>query len=117
MPIQNADEKAADEGFEITILCQGERSEGGPYWAYLALKPSRVKPFVKARDSGALRLEDFGSIIEWGEGADVPAEVKERMEREHGMSHQLNDNLIKVLKEQQKLQKRGPAPRPRPTKR
>lgn len=72
---------------EFVILCQGLMASGEPYWAYVNIPAIRVKAFQKARRLGAFRLEDYGEILAWGQGADVPDEVKARMEREHGVNH------------------------------
>ena len=56
MTVRNAVEAEADAKVEISVLCQGMMADGSPYWAYVAIVPTRVKAFVKAYKQGTLRL-------------------------------------------------------------
>src|SRR4051812_42552655 len=71
----------------IMLLCQGKDAEGNPFWAYMCIKPSMARLFKDAKNTGHFNLEDYGTIIEQGSGADVPLEVRQRMEREFGVNH------------------------------
>lgn len=84
---------AANQQFHMVVLCQGVRANGEPYWAYLQMQPLKAKAFRQAQASGELDLEDFGEIIEWGTGETVPADIYERMEREHRVSHDFEERL------------------------
>lgn len=81
----------------IMILCRGTGADGNPCWAYMCIKPSMAKSFKEARDKGAFDIEDYGAIIECGEGAEPPPQVKRRMEREYGMNHDYEDDLLRVI--------------------
>lgn len=83
---------------EFVILCQGALASGEPYWAYLNVPAIKVKAFKKAQGSGAFNLEDYGTIMAWGQGAAVPGEVKARMEHYHGVNHGFEDELRKKRK-------------------
>ncbi len=89
-----------DKQCVFTILVQGQRADGEPFWAYLELSATKAKAFRKAQRSGAFNLEDFGEIVEWGLGTDVPPDVKTRMEREHGVNHQFEEEARQVLAQQ-----------------
>lgn len=80
----------------IMILCRG-MSNGKPAWAYMCIKPSMAKAFKDARDKGPFELEDYGSVIETGEGVEPPDETKLRMEREYGMNHHYEDDLLRAV--------------------
>ena len=86
----------------MVVLCQGQRADGDHYWAYLKIAPLKVKAFKKAQAKGLFNLEDYGEIIEWGLGKAVPDEVKTRMEQEHGVNHDFQDEAIEVIKKANK---------------
>lgn len=81
----------------IMVLCQAKHPNGKPFWAYMCIKPSMAKAFKEARDSGAMDLEEFGTIIEWGDGASVPPDIKARMERDYGVNHNYEHDLIRAI--------------------
>ena len=80
----------------IMVLCRGIGENGKPCWAYMCIKPSMAKAFADARDKGAFDIEEYGSIIEAGEGAEPPADIKARMEREYGMNHNFEEDLMRA---------------------
>jgi hypothetical protein len=77
----------------IMILVRGEYN-GKPAWAYMCIKPSMARAFSEARAKGAFDIEEFGSVIESGDGHEPPADVKQRMEREYAMNHRFEDDLL-----------------------
>lgn len=81
----------------IILLCHAEHPDGRPFWAYLCIRPSMAKAFVEARDSGAFDLEDFGTIIEWGDGEEVPADMQARMARDYGVRNDYEAQLAKAV--------------------
>jgi hypothetical protein len=82
------------------------QASGEPYWAYLAVKPSRAKAFRDAIRSGQLQLQDYGEIICWGEGEDVPAEMRQKMEQEHRVNHTLQEEILAIAKQQRSKKKK-----------
>lgn len=83
----------------IMILCRGTNEKGGACWAYMCIKPSMAKAFKDARDKGAFDLEDYGTIIEHGDGEEPSEEVKRRMEKDFGMNHRYEENLLRAVEE------------------
>lgn len=81
----------------IILLCRGTGTDGKPFWAYMCIKPSMAQAFKDARDMGTFRLEDYGTILELGEGEEVPAGIKQRMEREYGVNHGYEEELLKSI--------------------
>lgn len=81
----------------FVVLCQGVRADGDPYWAYLQLSPLKVKLFKKAQESGSFQLEEYGEIIEWGVGEQVPSDIMQRMERDHHVNHDFEKELRQSL--------------------
>lgn len=82
----------------IMVLCQGRLQSGKPYWAYMCVKPSQAQAFKEARERGGFDLEEYGSIIEWGEGNEPPEDVRRRMEREYGMRHDFEERLLDAIR-------------------
>lgn len=90
----------------IMLLCKGTRKNGKPFWAYMCIKPSMAKAFKDARDKGHFNLEDYGTVIESGDGHEVPPETRKRMERDYGVNHDYENqllNAIEMLRMQGKL--------------
>lgn len=69
------------------LLVRGENPDGGSIYAYVAVRADRLEEFMQAQTSGLFYPEDFGVIIESGEG-EPSAEVQKRMEEEYGFNHQ-----------------------------
>ncbi len=70
------------------LLVRGENPEGKPIFAYVAVRADKLEPFMEAQKSGMFYPEDFGVIVESGEG-EPPAEVRKKMETEYGFNHQM----------------------------
>lgn len=69
------------------LLVKGENTEGAPIFAYVAVRADKLEAFMKAQEEGMFYPDEFGMIIEAGEG-DPSAEVRKRMEDEYGFNHQ-----------------------------
>ena len=83
----------------IVLLCQGKNANGRPFWAYMAIKPSMAEAFKAVRDAGGFNLEDYGTIIEYGEGSAVPANIRTQMERDYGVKHDYEEQLLAAIRE------------------
>lgn len=70
------------------LLVRGESPEGAPIYAYVAVRADKLEEFMAAQKSGMFYPEDYGVIIEAGEG-DPGEEVQERMERDYGFNHKM----------------------------
>jgi len=95
-----SEQSMADLLCTIMVLCQANDEKGNPFWAYMCIKPSMAKSFKEARESGAMELENFGTILESGKGRDVPTEIKTRMERDYGANHHFEQDLINAIEVQ-----------------
>src|SRR5947209_586037 len=82
----------------VILLCRGKDIDGNPFWAYMCVKPSMANAFKTARSKGSFNLEDYGTILEVGEGDEIPPDVRERMERQYGVNHHYEDDLLKAVK-------------------
>ena len=69
------------------LLVRGENPDGGGIYAYVAVRADRLEEFMEAQNSGLFYPEDYGVIIESGEG-EPDAEVRKRMEEEYGFNHE-----------------------------
>jgi len=87
----------ADLMCTVMVLCQGENEQGHAFWAYILIKPSMARAFREACGKEAFNLEDYGTVIEYGEGDEVPLHVQNRMERFYGADHHYEDTLLHAL--------------------
>ena len=69
------------------LLIRGENPDGGKIYAYIAVRADRLEDFMKAQDSGTFYPEDYGMILESGEGEPTAA-VKAKMTSEYGFNHE-----------------------------
>ena len=81
----------------VIVFCSGKNERGQTFWAYMGIKPSMAKAFREACESFAFNLEDYGTVIEYGEGEEVPAHVQQRMERYYGVDHAYETELLQTL--------------------
>ena len=92
-----SDHAMADLLCTIMILCRGNTPTGSPFWAYMCIKPSMAQAFKEARERGAFALGDFGTLIESGEDIDPPLEIQQRMERDFGMNHHFEQDILNAI--------------------
>ena len=67
-----------DDLTRIIVLVYGMLQSGGPFWVFVAVKPSQYQAFLAAQKEGKLDLYQFapfGEIIVSGEGRTPPDEV------------------------------------------
>lgn len=81
----------------LLVRCSGVRENGKPFWAYLCIKPSMAASFKEARESDNFVLEDYGTVIEWGEGAEIPADVQRRMKEQYGADPGYEGKLLDAI--------------------
>jgi hypothetical protein len=68
------------------LLVRGENPDGSAIYAYVAVRADKLEEFMGAQGSGTFYPEDYGVIIEAGEGEPTP-EVRKKMEDEYGFRH------------------------------
>lgn len=83
----NAEQNIADKTVCI-LLVRGENPDGGAIYAYVAVRADKLEAFMEAQQSGVFYPEDYGVIIESGEG-EPSDEIRKKMEDEYGFNHQL----------------------------
>lgn len=73
-----------DDVARIIVLLCGLMDHGGPFWCYVAVKPSQYGAFQAAQHGGSIDLYDFeafGEVIVSGEGERPPIHVTEEVAR------------------------------------
>ncbi len=78
--VMTARPPASDSNSRIVMLAYGPMVDGGHYWCYVAVKPSRETAFRKALSSGSYNLNQFaadgyGEIVVSGPGVTPPEAV------------------------------------------
>ena len=85
-PLTRAEQIIAEKTV-CMLLVKGESPEGTPIFAYVAVRADKLEEFMRAQESGLFYPDDYGVIVEAGEG--LPSdEVRQRMEEEYGFNHQ-----------------------------
>ncbi len=69
------------------LLMRGENAEGNKIFAYVAVRADKLEEFMEAQQKGIFYPEDYGIIIESGEGEPSDA-VREKMTKEYGFNHE-----------------------------
>lgn len=77
------------------LLVRGENPDGGSIYAYVAVRADRLEEFMDAQQSDLFYPEDYGVIIESGEG-EPNEEVRARMEEDYGFNHDVMVDLPDV---------------------
>lgn len=87
-----ASEQIIAEKTVCILLIRGENTEGGKMYAYVAVRADRLEAFMEAQQSGTFFPEDYGMILESGEG-EPSDEVRARMTNEYGFNHEAMKGL------------------------
>lgn len=81
------DKYAPDNLSRVIMLLYGKMDHGGPFWCYVAVKPSQFDTFKAAEKAGTLDLynfEPFGEIIVSAEGQTPPDDVTAKVAEMYG---------------------------------
>jgi hypothetical protein len=69
------------------LLVRGENPDTKKIYAYVAIRADKLEAFMEAQKQGTFFPEDYGIIIESGEG-EPSDEVKQKMTKEYGFNHE-----------------------------
>src|ERR1700733_7534700 len=69
------------------LLVRGESPDGKKIYAYLGIRADKLEAFMEAQKQGTFYPEDFGIVIEAGEGEPTD-EIKQKMTKEYGFNHE-----------------------------
>ncbi len=70
------------------LLVRGEDPKGMPIFAYVAVRADKLESFMEAQKHGLFYPEDYGVIVEAGEGEPTD-DIRQKMEKEYGFNHQM----------------------------
>ena len=85
---------SADQDSAIISLSTGFQADGMPYYAYIAVKPSKYGEFYRlSKQRQSLDLEHYGSIIAAGPESEPPLPVTDRMVTEYGFDENFKKDL------------------------
>lgn len=102
-PLTPAQLAEADATSEIVAFTDGALDDGTPYWAYLAVLPSRYREFLERSEAREpMVLADYGRILEFGLDDAPPEEIREAMRLQYGFDENYMGTLIEKAKEEQK---------------
>ncbi len=82
-----ADKYAPDNVSRVIMLLYGKMDHGGPFWCYVAVKPSQFDAFKAAEGAGTIDLynfEPYGEVIVSAEGQTPPEEVTLKVAEMYG---------------------------------
>lgn len=80
-------ERIMAEKTVCVLLVRGTDPEGGPIYAYVAVRADVLEAFMAAQKNENFYPEDYGVIVESGSG-EPNDEVRTRMERDYGFNHE-----------------------------
>jgi hypothetical protein len=83
----DADKYNPDNLSRVIMLLYGKMDHGGPFWCYVAVKPSQFDAFKAAEAAGNIDLynfEPFGEVIVSAEGQTPPEEVTLKVAEMYG---------------------------------
>ena len=66
----------------VIMLVYGKMDHGGPFWCYVAVKPSQYENFKKAEAEGKIDLYNFdmfGEVVVSAEGKTPPEDVTRKV--------------------------------------
>jgi hypothetical protein len=94
----------ADETTVILGYINGTLADGRPYYAYVAITPSKYREFYELTAARQpLTIEDYGSIIMFGYDYAPPPEVVEKMHTDYGFDENYGQKLRQDAEKQQKV--------------
>jgi hypothetical protein len=76
-----------DNVSRVIMLLYGKMDHGGPFWCYVAIKPSQFEAFKTSEKDGKIDLynfEEFGEVIVSAEGQTPPEEVTVKVAEMYG---------------------------------
>lgn len=83
----SGDKYDPDNLSRVIMLLYGKMDHGGPFWCYVAVKPSQFEAFKKAEAAGQIDLyafESYGEVIVSAEGQTPPEEVTLKVAEMYG---------------------------------
>jgi len=103
VPPTKEEQLKADESAAIVVLSKGTQANGAPYWAYMAIPPSKYQEFHRlSKERQAFNLEEYGEVIICGCDKEPPAAAKEQMKAEYDFDEEFSKKLEARMLEESK---------------
>ena len=80
-------EQIVAEKTVCVLLVRGESPDGKKIYAYIAIRADKLESFMEAQKQGTFYPEDYGIILEAGEG-EPSDDIKAKMTQEYGFNHE-----------------------------
>ncbi|HEY8964541.1 MAG TPA: hypothetical protein VIN59_08795 [Alphaproteobacteria bacterium] len=78
-------------------LFMGRDEQDRPYWAYVAIIPSKYQEYRETLERGdALELDQFGLVLSQGHTQMPPKDIQNKMSM-NGFLHHLEDDVITAV--------------------
>ena len=92
----------ADKDCYILCYTDGMMPDGRPYYAYIAVKPSKYLEFKKITDAGdGLTLADYGEVIAGDFETKPPQSVVDEMREKYHFDEQFTEKLVRKIRAEQ----------------
>ena len=97
-------EELAEEDNDSAILCytDGMMEDGRPYYAYVAVKPSKYLEFKAITDrGGGMTIADYGEVIAGDFEAKPPITVVTEMRDKYGFDEKFVEKVVRRIRLEQ----------------
>lgn len=85
----------AQEAHFIVFLT-GERPDQRPFWAYLAVPARQYDLYCAARARGDFSLEEYGTVLAYGEGLSPSIAEQNEMAIKYGLDRDFEKKLFYI---------------------
>lgn len=90
-----------DETVSVLQLATG-LSDGKPFWAYVAMFPTRYKEYyTKVTEGQPVDLTEYGEVLVKGWGEEPPEEIRRQMVDEYGFDDGFEAAILGVMNQGQ----------------
>lgn len=91
----------ADKQSAILVYSHGMAGDGRPYYAYVAIRPSKYTEFHAASAAGqSLLLSEYGTVVAGGFADRPPPDVVRRMREINGFDDDYEEKLAREVRDQ-----------------
>lgn len=81
----------------IIEFVQGTKANGLPFFAYIAVPPSKLIAFKRAERRGSYNLQDYGEILEMGDTLIPTPRIVSRLRKRYGINPSLRQDFVNEL--------------------
>ena len=92
----------ADLVNSILVYSNGARDDGLPYYAFIAVRPSKYREFQDLSEQRqSFLLSEYGTVLAMGMEAEAPPEVIQEMRERYGFDPEYKEKLLLEARRQQ----------------